>query len=83
MKDETMTEIVHLLDVVTEHGANVVACVEASFINNAEQVTATPASWGPATTSKGPTATNDYKKFTNNASYEARRLKNLFLTLYQ
>lgn len=80
LKDASLQEILDFFDAVDQHGKNVVASVEATIMNPTATSTETPAAWGPATTDVKTAA--DYKKFTNNAAYEARRLKSLYLSLY-
>jgi hypothetical protein len=79
LKDSQLKEIHDFFDQVDVHGKNVIASLEATALPSPTASSPTPAAWGPMTTKK---STADYQKFTNNAAYEARRLKSLFLSLY-
>ena len=81
LKDSTFQEIIDFLGAVAVHGKHVAATLDAVPPTAMPTGSPTAAVWGqPA---HAATDNQDRHKFTNNAAYEARKLKALYLRLYE
>ena len=82
LKDYTYEEILMFLIAVETHGKHVAATLDVPPPPVAAPATDAVAAWGAPSARGGSSLLQDQHKFTNNAAFEARKLRALFVRLY-